>query len=280
VVVSRSRPASDGAPAIVAGMGAPAVAAGMGAPAIVASRVSKRIGPRMILRDIDLTVDRGSFLTILGPNGAGKTTLIRILTGLLKPTTGRVTIDGRDLAEVPAEVRRQFGVISHHSYLYDSLTARENLYFYGRLYDVPDLPRRIDEVLAEVGLELFFNEPVRTFSRGMVQRLAIARAIIHRPSLLFLDEPYTGLDPQASETLSSVLSSLKGPERAIVMITHQFDQGLAMADRVVVLVRGRIAINEAAADLTLDELNRRYRTAAMRPDDGGDTTRADRGVTP
>ncbi len=240
------------------------------APAIVADRVSKRIGPKLILRDINLTVERGRFLTILGPNGAGKTTLLRILTGLLKPTSGKVHIDGRDLAEAPAGVRRQFGVISHHSYLYDSLTARENLYFYGRLYDVPDLARRIDEVLAEVGLELFFNEPVRTFSRGMVQRLAIARAIIHRPSLLFLDEPYTGLDPQASETLSSVLNSLKGEDRAIVMITHQFDQGLAMADQVVVLVRGQIALDEAAADLTLDELNRRYRAAAMRPaGDGG-----------
>ncbi len=245
-------------------------------PAIVATHVSKRIGPRLILRDIDLTVERGRFLTILGPNGAGKTTLLRILTGLLKPSSGRVLIDGRDLAEVPAEVRRQFGVISHHSYLYDALTARENLYFYGRLYDVPDLAARIDEVLAEVGLELFFNEPVRTFSRGMVQRLAIARAIIHRPSLLFLDEPYTGLDPQASETLSSVLNSLRGPDRAIVMITHQFDQGLAMADRVVVVVRGQIALDEAAADLTLDELNRRYRAAAGGTGDGAGAEEATR----
>ncbi|HEY3316666.1 MAG TPA: heme ABC exporter ATP-binding protein CcmA [Bacillota bacterium] len=232
------------------------------AAAIVAAGVDKRIGPKLILKDIDLTVERGRFLTILGPNGAGKTTLLRILTGLLRPTSGRVMVDGQDLAEAPAELRRRFGVISHHSYLYDTLTARENLFFYGRLYDVPGLDRRIDEVLAEVGLELFFNEPVRTFSRGMIQRLAIARAIIHRPTFLFLDEPYTGLDPQASETLSSVLAGLRHDERTIVMITHQFDQGLAMADRVVVLVDGRIALDEAASDLSLDELNRRYRLAA------------------
>ncbi len=232
-------------------------------PAIEAVRVTKRIGPRSILRGIDLSVERGSFLTILGPNGAGKTTLLRLLTGLLRPTSGRVKVDGRDLAEAPAEVRRRFGVISHHSYLYDTLTARENLYFYGRLYDVPDLGRRIDEVLAEVGLELFFNEPVRTFSRGMIQRLAIARAIVHRPAFLFLDEPYTGLDPQASETLTGVLRTLKSEDRTIVMITHQFDQGLAMADRVAVLVSGRVALDEAAADLSVEELDRRYRQAAL-----------------
>lgn len=203
--------------------------------------MGKRIGDRQILSGIDLDLPTGRFLTVFGPNGAGKTTLIRILCLLTRASEGRLVIGGRTVDdESVQELRRSVGVLSHHTYLYDDLTAAENLRFYGRMYGVPDLERRIPEVIEEVGLTLFFHDPVRNFSRGMQQRLAIARAILHRPSLLFLDEPYTGLDVQGSAVLSRILAQVKGERRTVVMITHNFDEGLALADQVMVLSRGRV----------------------------------------
>jgi heme exporter protein A len=137
-------------------------------------------------------------------------------------------------------LRRSIGVLSHHTYLYDDLTAAENLRFYGRLYGVGDLERRIPAALEEVGLALYFHDPIRCFSRGMQQRLAIARAILHEPTLLFLDEPYTGLDPQGSVVLSRILARLKSDRRTVAMITHNFEEGLALADQVMILARGRV----------------------------------------
>ncbi|MGE5553411.1 MAG: heme ABC exporter ATP-binding protein CcmA [Betaproteobacteria bacterium] len=212
--------------------------------------MGKRIGDRQILSGVSLDLPTGQFLTIFGPNGAGKTTLLRILSLLIRASEGRLTIDGVAVDDDSAQaLRRSIGVLSHHTYLYDDLTAAENLRFYGRMYGVEGLDQRIPEALEEVGLSLYFHDPVRHFSRGMQQRLGIARAILHQPSLLFLDEPYTGLDPQGSAVLTRILGQLKSDRRTVVMITHNFEEGLALADQVMILSRGRVVYQAPRAEV-------------------------------
>jgi len=205
-------------------------------------------------------VDRGEFTSVLGPNGAGKTTLLKILSALIRPTSGEVWIDGERLGDDSTRARRKLGVISHHPYLYDSLTAWENLIFYGRMYQVPELRARVEEVLEQVGLGLFRHDPVRTFSRGMTQRLSIARAILHDPAVLLLDEPYTGLDQQATEILSGVLRRFKAEGRTVVMITHHFEETLALSDCIVILCQGRVLYEHRGGNLDLAGLRRIYRS--------------------
>lgn len=200
----------------------------------------------------------GEFVSVLGPNGAGKTTLLKILTLLAPPSEGQVYIDGRKASQEQLTLRKKMGVISHNTFLYANLTAYENLLFYGRMYDVPELKNRVKEVISEVGLQYSLNDPVRTFSRGMQQRLAIARAIIHNPDILFLDEPYTGLDQHAIKILNQVLSSLTNQDRTIYLITHNFEQGLNMSDRIIILVKGKIACEMPGKDLTLEDLQETY----------------------
>jgi heme exporter protein A len=201
----------------------------------------KSFGPTTALRGVNLSVPEGQFVTLVGPNGAGKTTLLRILATLSRPTQGTVKIGGHDLSQGAAEARRKIGLVSHQTLLYGDLSAEENLRFYGRMYDVADLDARITQVLEMVGLAHRRRDPVRTFSRGMQQRLAIARAVLHRPSLMLLDEPYTGLDQDAAARLEAVMSSVGTEGRTVVMTTHDLERGLAVADRVVILVKGRVA---------------------------------------
>ncbi|NIO67559.1 MAG: heme ABC exporter ATP-binding protein CcmA, partial [Anaerolineae bacterium] len=201
----------------------------------------KSFGHKAVLKGIDLEVANGQFLTLVGPNGAGKTTLIRILATLSKATSGTVLIDGFDLAEEFVDIRRHMGLVSHQTLLYGDLTPDENLRFYGRMYDVPDLEDRIGAVLWQVGLEGRRHDPVRTFSRGMQQRLAIARAILHQPSILLLDEPDTGLDQHAAEMLHELLATVGTKGRTVLMTTHNLERGLSMGDRVAILAGGRIA---------------------------------------
>jgi heme exporter protein A len=200
----------------------------------------KAFGRRVVLRGVGLRVEAGEFLTLVGPNGAGKTTLIRILATLSRPTAGQVFIHDFDLAGNAGEIRRYLGVVSHQTLLYDELTAGENLEFYGRMYDLPASPARIEEVLELVGLAYRRDDPVRTLSRGMQQRLAIARAILHDPPILLLDEPDTGLDQQATARLQELLTTVGLGERTVLMTTHNLERGLAMGDRVAILARGRI----------------------------------------
>jgi len=205
-----------------------------------------------------LHIKPGEFVSVLGPNGAGKTTLLKILTLLAPPSEGQVYIDGRKASQEQLTLRKKMGVISHNTFLYANLTAYENILFYGRMYDVPELKNRVKEVISEVGLQYSLNDPVRTFSRGMQQRLAIARAIIHNPDILFLDEPYTGLDQHAIKILNQVLSSLTNQDRTIYLITHNFEQGLNMSDRIIILVKGKIACEMPGKDLTLEDLQETY----------------------
>jgi len=205
-----------------------------------------------------LHIKPGEFVSVLGPNGAGKTTLLKVLTLLTPPSEGQVHIAGRKVSEEQLALRKKMGVISHNTFLYANLTAYENLLFYGRMYDVPRLKDRVKEVISEVGLQYSLNDPVRTFSRGMQQRLAVARAIVHNPDILFLDEPYTGLDQHAIKILNQVLLSLTNQDRTIFLITHNFEQGLSMSDRIVILVKGKIVCEMPGKDLTLEDLQKTY----------------------
>jgi heme exporter protein A len=245
-------------------------------------KLTKAFGRKVVLRGIDLTVGAGESLVIFGPNGAGKSTLIRILSGLSRPSNGTVTIGGLNMATHSDGIRRYLGVVSHAPLLYDSLTGEENLRFFARLYGVRSPGERILELLEQVGLLQRRNDLVRTYSRGMVQRLAIARAVLHDPLVLLLDEPDTGLDPQAAEMLHNLLLKVGstpavfpgargGPAevgRTIVTITHSLERGLALADRVLILANGRVAFEAGAVGLSPAEfrpLYDQYCSAPIRP---------------
>ena len=196
------------------------------------------------LRGLDLTLAKGRFLTIFGPNGAGKTTLIRVLSTQLKPSEGSVSVGGVDVAARADLLRHRIGLISHNTYLYAHLTALENLLFFGRMYGLADPRTRAMDLLTEVGLAGRMDDRVSGYSRGMQQRLSIARALLHDPDIMFLDEPYTGLDQHASRMLRGVLETLHTRDRTIVLTTHNIDQGLEMCDDVAIQVRGRLVFKE------------------------------------
>lgn len=225
-----------------------------------ARKITKSFGQFSVLKGVDLDLRQGEFITLLGPNGAGKTTLLRILATLARPTSGTIELAGVPLNEAKANIRGLLGVISHQTYLYEDLTACENLLFFGKLYEVPDLPKRVAELLLKVGLEKRADDRVRTFSRGMQQRLSIARAILHNPPVLLLDEPDTGLDRQAADMLQNVIQELAtgGEPRSVIMTTHNLERGLVMCDRVIVLGNGRIVREAAAQDLSLDSIQTWY----------------------
>lgn len=227
---------------------------------IIAQRVTKKVGHKTILQDINLSIKSGEFVVVFGPNGAGKTTLLKTLSLLTGTTTGELFINKISAQKLPLKIRHKIGVISHQTFLYDHLTAYENLYFYGQLYGVPYLKKRIFQVLKEVGLEFTLNDPIRTFSRGMQQRLAIARAILHQPDILFLDEPYTGLDHHAINILNGVLAGLDLEGKTIFMITHNFEQGLNFSDRVFIMDKGQIVFQGQASDFNVETLKKTYLT--------------------
>jgi len=209
-------------------------------PAISTEGLSKSFGHFTALRGVDLDLPHGSFLTIVGPNGAGKTTLIRVLATLARPSSGRVLMAGLDLTKDAVEARRLLGVVLHQTLLYDNLTAEQNLRFYGKLYAVSRLDARIEDVAEQVGLRQRLRDPVRVFSRGMQQRLAIARAILHEPSIMLLDEPDTGLDIDAAARLKQILRGGPGARRTVLMVTHNLERGLQICDQVAIMRRGRI----------------------------------------
>ncbi|NLE52652.1 MAG: heme ABC exporter ATP-binding protein CcmA [Chloroflexi bacterium] len=213
---------------------------------IAVQGLTKVFGINPVLRGLDLSVAHGEFVTLLGPNGSGKSTLLRILGALSRPTSGNVRIGGWELPKEADFVRRQLGVVSHLPLLYDTLTAEENLYFFARLYDMPSEQRaeRIRTVLERVGLWRRARDVVRTYSRGMLQRLAIARAILPDPAVLLLDEPYTGLDQDAAALLDDLLREVAVSGRTVLMTTHDLRRGYLLADRVAILSRGKIAFDQ------------------------------------
>src|SRR5215207_5419015 len=187
---------------------------------ILVKKLVKRFGLKTILRGVDFQVQPGEFVALLGPNGSGKTTFLRILASLSRPSLGEVKIAGYKLPDQASQVRARLGVVSHLPLLYSDLSAEENLRFYGRLYGIINIQLRITEVLEMIGLETRRRDLVRTFSRGMQQRLAIGRAILHDPDVMLFDEPYTGLDQDASSMLDDVLKTVAAKGRTVVMTSH------------------------------------------------------------
>jgi heme exporter protein A len=220
--------------------------------------VTKRFGTVWALRGITLQLGPGRCLGIFGPNGAGKSTLFRVLATLTRPSAGTVSIAGYDLVRQAEKVRPLLGVLGHRTFLYGHLTATENLWFYGRMLGVRQLPERIAEVLQMVGLERQARQLVRTYSRGMQQRLAIARVILHQPAVLLLDEPYTSLDQHAAVQLQELLQQFHAAGRTIILSTHDLQRGLALCDEIAIQCRGKIVYHGAAAGLAAQEFEQLY----------------------
>jgi len=226
---------------------------------IKVKKLVKRFGSKPVLRGVDLTVSAGEFVALLGPNGAGKTTLLRILASLSRPLMGDVFIAGYRLPSQAASVRQKLGVVFHQPLLYGDLTAEENLRFYGRMYAVQNLDSRIDYVLDLVGLSRRRHDLVRTFSRGMQQRLSIGRAVIHNPEVMLFDEPHTGLDQNASMMLNNVLKTVAESGRTVLMTSHDLVMAGELASRFVILSQGKIAASIRREDIEPDGLLAFYR---------------------
>ncbi len=210
------------------------------------------------LDGIDLTVEPGKTLAIFGPNGAGKTTLIKILASIMKPSAGKVFINGFDIKHNAEDIRSQIGIVSHQTFLYSNLTAYENLLFYSRMYDVADFKQRIYQVVSMVGMQLRMHDRISTLSRGMQQRLSIARCLLHKPSIILLDEPETGLDQQAISMLWGALKEDDVKKRTIVFTSHSLERGLNACDKLIILNKGKIAHIQPSKGLDLAGLEKAY----------------------
>lgn len=233
-------------------------ASGADESSIEARDLVRDFGPVRAVDGVDLRVRAGEVLVLFGPNGAGKTSLLRLLGGDLRPTRGTVLFGGEPLRWGDAGWRRRVGMLSHRGFLYGHLTAEENLRFYGALYGLRDLSTRVPERLAEVGLSPVASRRVRGFSRGMRQRLAVARTLLHDPSIVLLDEPYTGLDPHAARLLGGILRTLRNGRRTVLLVTHHLREGLELADRVMVMAGGRVALDESGT-VDPERFSERYR---------------------
>lgn len=228
-------------------------------PFLVSRNLTKTFGRFTALRSLSLDVPPGEFLTIVGRNGAGKTTFLKIVASIIRSYAGEVVLGGVNLKDSDEATRRMIGFVSHESLLYKDLSARDNLTFYARMYGVPERERRIDEAIRRADLEAKSSVLVRALSRGMKQRLSLARAFIHDPKLLLLDEPFTGLDERASETLDGSLSEFKRNGGTVIMVTHDTERGWKHADRVLVFEKGRIVQESAPAGMSLEEFRSGYR---------------------
>ena len=214
------------------------------APAVELLDLSKSIDDRVILRNLSLTIEAGQFLAVLGANGTGKSTLLKILSTLIPPSTGELRLFGRRASGGSVPLRRNIGLVGHQSMLYRDLSAAENLQFFATLYGVADPIGRARRMLDMIGLSERASEPVKNFSRGMVQRVAIARALLHDPALLLADEPFDGLDAPSSESLEKLLGQLSEAGKTIVMVNHDIEQSLEIADHAIVLRGGRIVLDQ------------------------------------
>ncbi len=217
--------------------------------AVQVSGLTKTIDDKRVLADITFDVQRGSYVALLGANGAGKSTLLKILTTLIPPTKGHLALFGETLKGEASGLRARLGLIGHGAMLYRDLSARENLVFFGRLYDLPDAAGRADELMEYVGLTGRARDPVKTFSRGMVQRVSIARALVHDPDLLLADEPFAGLDAPSQRMLEQMLERLHGEGKTIILASHDLAQSLGLAQRALVLRQGRLVVDEATSRL-------------------------------
>lgn len=223
--------------------------------------MTKLLGDKLVLRNITLTLEKGEILAVIGPNGAGKSTFFKCTVGLLQPTSGDILLNGKIVKKNSAEIKQKIGFLGHESFLYNNLSPLENLKFYGKLYKVKDLDRKANELLKEVGLFLFRDMPIRSFSRGMIQRLAIARVLLPDPDILMLDEPHTGLDQEAVALLNQIIKQKRVSGTSILIISHDFEQVHALADRVAVLKKGKIiSTRQLNTKISLQEMKQWYET--------------------
>lgn len=227
--------------------------------AIKTKKLSKVFGNRRAVDNVSIEVPQGAFLSIFGPNGAGKTTLLRVLSTLSRATSGSATLMGVDLKDDPDKARDHIGLISHNSMLYPDLTAEQNLLIYARLYGVENPEARVMELLEAVELKHRRLDVVRTFSRGMTQRLSIARALIHDPGVVFLDEPYSGLDPHAVEIFDGLIEQQR-EGRTFVMVSHDLQKGFAMCTHALVLAKGKVVAFDEKDAFDFDEFSSLYRS--------------------
>ena len=211
----------------------------VGTPALEVEGLTRIFGPRKALDGVSFELPTGAFLSIFGPNGAGKTTLLRTLTTLQNPSSGTARVFGLDVVKDAVELRSRIGLISHNALLYPDLSAEENLLFFAEMYGIADPADRVKELLDSVELLHRRFDLVRTFSRGMLQRLSIARALLHRPDVLFLDEPYSGLDPHAMDILDNLIAQVR-TQHTFVMVSHDLVKGLELCSHALILAKGKV----------------------------------------
>ncbi|HEY4305280.1 MAG TPA: heme ABC exporter ATP-binding protein CcmA [Gemmatimonadaceae bacterium] len=229
--------------------------------AVEVAGVSRTFGRRRAVDGVDLALEPGDCLALFGPNGAGKTTLLRVIAGLLRPTKGSVHVEGHSVHD--ATVRRHIGLISHQSMLYRALTARENVEFAAKLYGIPDPANAAKRALERMRILDRRDAPVRSLSRGLQQRVSIARAIVHEPSVVLLDEPYTGLDAAGAVALTEMLQVLRAAHAALILVTHNLDEGLAVASRAAVMLAGKVVRIDESRDLNLQDYQAMYRSMVV-----------------
>jgi len=223
---------------------------------IICKNITRKFGHLTALNKINLRIETGDFMALFGPNGAGKTTLLKILCGLLRPSSGEATVAGESVRET--DIRKRVGVISHNSFLYDHLTAWENLVFYAEMYGVENAGHRADELLRSVELYHRRDDFARTFSRGMAQRLSIARALVSDPEFIFLDEPFTGLDVHSAGIFRNLLLGLHRRGKTVMMITHDIEIGFTLASRAAIIRKGKLVYNEETHGLAVADLKNAY----------------------
>lgn len=236
----------------------------MSEPLIQFSKVNKKYGHIQALKDVSVSFNKGEFISIFGPNGAGKSTFLKLLCTMTGPSSGDILFEGTPLKKLKDDYRSKFGVISHQPFLYSELTALENLRFYGGLYGVEKIDERIKEILTKVELYKRRNDKVRGYSRGMLQRLSIARALIHDPEIVVLDEPYTGLDTHASGILTNILLELFDDKKTIIMVTHNIKQGYDASSRLAIIKGGKFVFNDEKSNISLDDFEKIYTEAVSK----------------
>ncbi|MGF6948478.1 heme exporter protein A [Neobacillus sp. B4I6] len=221
-------------------------------------KLTKQADNKLILRGVDLSIKKGETVAILGPNGAGKSTLLKVLATLIKPTYGSILVNNMDLKKNHIEIKKIMGYLPHSSLLYDHYSPLENIVFFGNIYGVKNVEQRAIALVKEVGLSFFLNEPVKNFSRGMIQRIAIARAIVHEPEILLLDEPHTGLDQGAITILNNVILSMKAKGTTTLMVTHDFKQAAEICDRIIIVKNGKIVDDFRIENQNLGFVSEKY----------------------
>ncbi len=229
-------------------------------PVVEVVALTRAFGPRKAVAGVTFSLGAGDCLALFGPNGAGKTTLLRVLAGLLKPSSGSARVSGIALP-AGADVRSKVGLISHHTMLYDALSPRENVSFAARLYSVPHVSTRVEDSLRRMSMLERADTPVRALSRGMQQRVSIARAMVHSPQLVLADEPYSGLDDSGARALTALLQELRAVGTAIIIVTHNLAQGLSLATHAAVMQSGRFVRYDRRSEVDVTSYSTTYREA-------------------